>query len=157
MDQFADGMIARGPTLGADRDTWTGSLHILELPSADAAREFIEREPYNRAGMFADHVIRRFRNRLGRTMWEAPSDPTEPRFFVIAHLRPSTPNDPPPAIPQERLIVHGDLLTPDDAMPAGFALALQAPTREAVSHLVSTGLDERFDVEILDWEFGGRR
>jgi hypothetical protein len=39
-------------------------------------------------------------------------------------------------------------------------LALEAPTREAVDALLRgglAGLDERFDVEILDWEFGGRR
>src|SRR4051812_14283494 len=51
MDGFSDGMIARGPTLAADRETWTGSVHILDLPSADAAREFVGREPYNRAGL----------------------------------------------------------------------------------------------------------
>jgi hypothetical protein len=50
MDQFADGMIARDPTLAADRATWTGSLHIVDLPSVEAARRFVEREPYNRAG-----------------------------------------------------------------------------------------------------------
>ena len=32
MDRFADGMIARGPTLAADRATWTGSIHIVNLP-----------------------------------------------------------------------------------------------------------------------------
>jgi uncharacterized protein len=51
MDSFADGMIARGPTLAADRATWTGSVHIVDLPSADAAREFVEREPYNPRGV----------------------------------------------------------------------------------------------------------
>ena len=86
MDAFADGMIARGPTLAADRETWTGSVHIVDLPSADAAREFVEREPYNRAGLFEQHVIRRFKNLLGRTMWEFPEASAEPRFMVIAHV-----------------------------------------------------------------------
>ena len=70
MDRFAEGMVARGPTLAADRATWTGSLHIVDLPSADAAQKFVEREPYNRAGLFEEHLIRRFDNLLGRTMWE---------------------------------------------------------------------------------------
>jgi uncharacterized protein len=70
MDGFAGGMTARGPTLGPDRESWTGSVHIVDLPSAEAAREFVEREPYNRAGLFEDHVTRRFTNLLGRTMWE---------------------------------------------------------------------------------------
>jgi hypothetical protein len=136
MDRFAAGMIARGPTLGADRETWTGSLHILDLPSADAAREFVEREPYNRAGLFAHHTIRPFENLLGRTMWEFPGGSDDPRFLVFTDDRVS--------LPRERLIIHGRLRSPD-----GVVCALQARTREEVARLLSG--------EILDWEFGGRR
>ena len=150
MDRFAEGMTARGPTLAADRETWTGSMHILDLPNAAAAREFVDREPYHRAGLFAHHVIRRFRNLLGRTMWEFPGGSDDPRFLVIARL----PDFTAPA--SERLIVHGELLTPDDARPVGVVLALQAETREAVDALVRRGRSG-VDVEILDWEFGGRR
>ena len=32
MDGFAESMIARGPTLDTDRETATGSLHVLALP-----------------------------------------------------------------------------------------------------------------------------
>jgi hypothetical protein len=167
MDRFADGMTARGPTLAADRETWTGSVHIVDLPTAEAAREFVEREPYNRAGLFEHHIIRRFKNRLGRTMWESPGGSADPRFLVIAHLLAEAGEDAPAvplpdftALPRERLIVHGELLTPDDARPAGAVLALQAPAREAVDALLrggQAGLDEHFDLQILDWEFGGRR
>jgi uncharacterized protein len=153
MDGFADGMVARGPTLAADRATWTGSVHIVDLPSAEAAREFVEREPYNRAGLFEQHVIRRFKNLLGRTMWEFPGGSDDPRFLVIA----DAPADAGPALPRERLIVHGELLTLDGARPAGVALALQAPAREAVDALLRDPRDGRFDGQILDWEFGGRR
>jgi uncharacterized protein YciI len=151
MDRFAAGMIARGPTLAPDRETWTGSVHILDLPSTEAAREFVEHEPYNRAGLFEDHAIRRFNNLLGRTMWEFPRRSLDPRFLVIAQL----PLPDSPALRRERLIVHGELLTPDEARPAGVLFALQAPTREAVQE--QAGLDEHDDVQILDWEFGGRR
>jgi uncharacterized protein YciI len=164
MDGFAAGMTARGPTLAADRATWTGSLHIVDLPDAEAAREFAEREPYNRAGLFEQHVIRRFENRLGRTMWAFGDGPVEARFVVLVHLRDEAGDHGPlpdfAALPRERLILHGDLLTPGEERPAGVVLALQAPSREAVDALVRRGhpeLDERFDVEILDWEFGGRR
>ncbi len=139
MDQFAGGMIARGPTLAADRETWTGSVHILDLPSADAAREFVEREPYNRAGLFEHHTIRPFKNLLGRTMWEFPGGSDDPRFLVFADL--------PVSLPRERLIIHGQLA------PDGLVLALQAPTREAVESLLGRG----GEFQILDWEFGGRR
>jgi uncharacterized protein len=150
MDRFADGMTARGPTLAADRETWTGSIHIVDLPSAEAARDFIAREPYNRAGLYEHHVVRRFANLLRRTMWEAPQQSVEPRFLVIADRLPE-------GLPPERLIVHGELLMPDDATPAGSVLALQAPTRETVAALLRDGQAGPLDVQILDWEFGGRR
>ena len=167
MDGFADGMVARGPTLAADRERWTGSVHIVGLSSADVAREFVEREPYNRAGLFEHHIIRRFENLLGRTMWDFPGGSADPRFLVIAHRVPGAgEHGPALLLPdlrarlRERLIVHGDLLALDDARPAGVALALQAPTRAAVDVLLRAGcprLDEHFELQILDWEFGGRR
>jgi uncharacterized protein YciI len=147
MDRFADGMIARGPTLGADRETWTGSLHIVDLPSPDAAHEFVEHEPYNRAGLFEEHFIRRFDNLLGRTMWESGGGSDDPRFLVIAAM-------PPPgltALAPERLNVYGELLTLDEGRPDGVAVALQAPSRQAVDYLLGG------DLQIHDWEFGGRR
>lgn len=167
MDRFGDRMTARGPTLAADRETWTGSLHIVDLPGVEAAREFVEREPYNRAGLFEGHVICRFENLLGRTMWEFPGDTVDPLFLVIARLR--TVEDkrslPMPqagftGLPRERLIVHGALSTLDEEAPAGAVLALQAPTSAEVDLLLRNGsarLDEQVEVEIHDWEFGGRR
>ena len=161
MDGFAGGMTARGPTLAPDRERWTGSMHVVDLPSADAARAFADREPYNRAGLFEHHVIRRFENLLGRTMWESPAGSADPRFLAIAQRVPGAEAHAPALpdvadLPRERLLVHGALRMPDDARPAGFALALQAPTREDVAGLLA-GLDEQFDLEIHDWEFGGRR
>jgi uncharacterized protein len=167
MDRFAAGMIARGPTLAADRATWTGSVHVVALPSAEAAREFVEREPYNCAGLFEHHIIHRFSNVLGRTMWECPGRSVDPRFLVIAQLLAQADEHAPAVrlpdftpLLRERLIVHGELLTPEEARPVGVLLALQAPTRKVVDALLRAGqpeLDEHFDVQIHDWEFGGRR
>jgi len=167
MDRFADRMIARGPTLAADRATWTGSLHILDLASAEAAYQFVELEPYNRAGLFEHHLIRRFKNVLGRTMWEFQGASADPRFLVIVHVlveagepAPTVPLPDFTALPSKRLIVHGELLMPDEARPVGVVLAFEAPTREAVYALLRAGhagLDGHFDVQIHDWEFGGRR
>jgi uncharacterized protein YciI len=169
MDAFAESMIARGPTLAADRETATGSLHVLRLPSVDAAREFVAREPNNRAGVYADHFIWRFENLLGRTMWEFSGAAEEPRFLVIARLdrdhsagrgsRPVPEESLPPEL-RERLIVYGALSTLDDGEPAGVALAVQAPDRDAVVALLDddrTGVDVIQGVDIHDWEFGGRR
>ena len=84
MDGFAESMIARGPTLGTDRETATGSLHVLGLPSVDAVHEFVAREPNHRAGLYAEHSVWRFENLLGRTMWEFSGAGDESRFLILA-------------------------------------------------------------------------
>jgi uncharacterized protein len=167
MDGFADRMVARGPTLATDRATWTGSLHILDLASPEAAYQFVQLEPYNRAALFEHHLICRFKDLLGRTMWEFQGASANPRFLLIAHVSveagkpaPTIPLPDFTGLPRERLIVHGELLTPDEARPVGVVVALEAPTREAVGALFRAGhagLDRHFDVHIHDWEFGGRR
>jgi len=63
------------------------------------------------------------------------------------------------ALPPDRLIRHGELLTLDEAAPAEVVLALQVPTPGAVGarlEVAQAGVDEHFDMEIFDREFGGR-
>jgi uncharacterized protein YciI len=159
MDAFAGSMITRGPTFRADRETVTGSLHVLTLPDVDAAREFVGREPNNRAGVYGEHFVWRFENLLGRTMWEFPGTADEPKFLVVARsqARPAPPGSLPSAL-RERLILYGALSTLDEADPVGVALAVQASSRQSVAALVGDArIGETHDVEIDDWEFGGRR
>ncbi len=161
MDRFAQSMIARGPTLDADRKTATGSLHVLALPSVDAAREFVALEPNSRAGVYAEHLLWRFENLLGRSMWEFSGEPAEPRFLIIGRSQRGRPV-PVEALPADllgRLILYGALTTLDGAEPVGVALAVQAPDREAVDALIKderTGLGAFSDIEFHNWEFGGR-
>ena len=143
MDAFADTMIARGPTLTPDRETATGSLHVLGLPSVDAVHEFVAEEPNDRAGMYGEHVVYRFENLLERTMWEFSRTAGEPLFLLTARSGSS-------AASQERLIVHGRLSTLENASAAGVALAVEARDLEAAL----AGLD---GAEVHDWELGGRR
>ncbi|MGI8610574.1 MAG: YciI family protein [Candidatus Dormibacteria bacterium] len=167
MDGFAGGMAARGPTLGTDRQTWTGSLHVVDLSGPKAAREFVTSDPYNQAGLFEEHFIWRFANLLGRTMWQFAGAADEPRFLVLAQAsedRSKVPGPVPAAelAPQlrERLIVYGALRDLVDEEVAGVALAVQVPTREALDPLLGDGLAgfaDYGDVGIHDWEFGGRR
>src|SRR5262245_22594558 len=93
MDAFAETMIARGPTFLADRETVTGSLHVLGLPDVEALHEFVAQEPNNRAGLYGEHRVWRFENLLGRTMWEFPVEAGEPPFLVLAHA-PRRPEPP---------------------------------------------------------------
>jgi uncharacterized protein len=162
MDRFAESMIARGPTLDSERETATGSLHVLALPNVEAAREFVALEPNSRAGVYKEHLVWRFENVLGRSMWEFPSHSVDQRFLIIgrSHLGRPVAAEALPAELLERLILYGVLTTLDGAEPAGVALALQAPDRDAVNSLMQderTGLGVFSEVEIHDWEFGGRR
>jgi len=144
MDRFADAMTARGPLLDLAADTWLGSMHVVALPSFEAARSFVADEPYQRAGLFESHRILAFRNLLGRTMWEYAGAP-EGRRLVVLSSRPV-------AVPAEQLIVHGTLSDPDTRAPAGFLACVQAPSREAFDEWRG-----ELDAEVYDWEFGGRR
>jgi uncharacterized protein len=147
MDRFAASMIARGPTLAPDRETWTGSLHVLGLPDLDAAQRFVADEPYNRAGLYEEHSIWVFDNLLGRTMWEFSGlDADEPRFLVIAL------GDSIERVPVDRLILYGTLRAVPNGPPIGSALAIQAPTAAAARETVTAP----GQVEVYDWEFGGR-
>ena len=165
MDCFAQSMIARGPTLRADRQTPTGSLHILGLPSVAAVQEFVAREPNNVAGVYGEHSVWRFEKLLRRTMWEFTRRADEPMFLIIARSHGQMNGRPAPAEIlsddlRERLILYGALTTLEGVEPVGVALALQAPNRPALDALVGEerlGLVGEPELEIHDWEFGGRR
>ena len=139
MDGFADAMIARGPTLASDRETATGSLHVLGLPSVAAATEFVEQEPNNRAGVYAEHGLWVFENVLGRTMWDFTADAREPRFLVIAHAghdqsTDETPSTARPPREQLQLACHA----PEPARPIWPRRHLPLPGRFSIiaSHLI---------------------
>jgi uncharacterized protein len=168
MDRFADSMIARGPTLASDRQTFTGSMHVLGLPDADTARRFVADEPYNRAGLYEQHSVWLFDNLLRRTMWEFRHEASEPRFLVIAvagdqgaagSLVPVPVADLSATL-RDRLVLYGALRAVERGSAVGMALAVQAPTRTAVDSLAQEALaplGRRSDAEVHDWEFGGRR
>lgn len=160
MDAFAGSMIARGPTLGTDRETATGSLHVLTLADVEALTEFVSQEPNNRAGVYREHMLRRFENLLGRSMWEFAGRPGELRFLIIGRTNPGWRAPAPPVALLDRLIAYGALSALESADSVGVALAVEAPNREAVQALIDgeqTVFGGLSEVEIHDWEFGGRR
>src|ERR1700759_1609223 len=83
MDQYEAELIARGPTLADDGDTATGSVHIVALPDATAARAFAFDEPNYQAGVYRDVLLRRWRNLLGRTMWQSAVDRDRGHRFLV--------------------------------------------------------------------------
>ena len=171
MDGYADVMIARGPTLTPDRSTHTGSLHIVDLPDADAARTFAFDEPYYRAGVYRDVLVRRWRNELGRTMWDFRTDaPDDPRYLVIGLGRPGA--RPSGGLLEEhrrylgdrgygnRTILDGPLLSDDGAEWVGSAMLVELPDRTAAEAMVSAepyaAAGWYSSLEVHDWQFGGR-
>jgi uncharacterized protein YciI len=172
MDDYAQAMIARGPTLTPDRTTHTGSLHIVDLPDAQAARAFAFQEPYYRAGVYDQVLVRRWRNTLGRTMWDYPAElGGDRRFVVIGHAKPGLePTRQALGAAQrrwlggpglrDRLILVGPLLSDDGVGWVGSALLVQARDRAAVEAMVADAPYVRAglyaSVELHDWQFGGR-
>lgn len=155
MDLFAAQMIARGPTFAADGDTPSGSVHIVDLPDAAAARAFAFDEPNYQAGVYRDVLLRRWRNLLGRTMWDFPGGATEGNRYLVLGLGsgPAADHDLPPE--QEELIAFGPLLSDDGTAWLGTAALVRAPDA-ATARAVLT--PERYaDVEVHDWQFGGRQ
>lgn len=155
MDGFAGSMIARGPTLAEDGATATGSMHIVDLPDARAARAFAYEEPNYRAGVYSEVLIRRWRNTLGRTMWDFTGEARGNRFLVIGHGEAAASQVLPDAV-TDRLIVYGHLLSDDGSDEVGDAFAVELPSRRAVEELLEprAALYER--LEIHRWRFGGR-
>ncbi|MFD9126955.1 YciI family protein [Kitasatospora sp. NPDC059571] len=154
MDRYAKEMIARGPTLADDGDTPTGSVHILDLPDPAAARAFAFDEPNHRAGVYRDVLLRRWRNTLGRTMWEFPGGRTGGNRYLVLGLGEGEPADL--AIPSDRheLIAYGPLLADDGTAWLGTAVLLRAP--DPVTARAVLTADRYADIEVHLWQFGGR-
>jgi uncharacterized protein len=152
MDRFAATMIARGPTFTSD-ETLTGSVHILDLPDATAARAFAFEEPGYQAGAYRDVLLRRWRNTLGRTMWDfSDHRPDGDRYLVLGLCEPTTEEiDLPDG---DELIACGPLLSDDGAMVVGAAVLLEAASAGDAQRVLSPA---RFaSIEVEQWDFGGR-
>ncbi|MEV6979072.1 YciI family protein [Kitasatospora sp. NPDC093806] len=157
MDGYARELIARGPTLSGDEvDIPTGSVHIVDLPDPAAARAFAFDEPCYQAGAYRDVLVRRWRNLLGRTMWEFPGGRTGGNRYLVLGLGAGEPADrtPPPGR-EEELIAYGPLLSDDGEAWLGTAALVRAPDRRAARAVLT--VDRYADVEVHDWQFGGRR
>jgi uncharacterized protein YciI len=174
MDGYAEGMIARGPTLAADGETPTGSMHVVELPDESAAETFAFEEPNYKAGIYSDVMIRQWTNALKRTMWDFEGDSeANRRFLFIGHGRGG---EDVTARRNELLQAHRDFLAPPAKMRQqilrgplwdragetwlGSLFLLEAPDRAAAEAFFDgepytrDGLYER--TELHDWRFGGR-
>ncbi|HST81782.1 MAG TPA: YciI family protein [Kineosporiaceae bacterium] len=155
MDRHAAGMIARGPTLTGDGEVPTGSVHIVDLPDLEAAQAFAVDEPNYRAGVYWPEVfLRRWRNELGRTMWDFPGGRTGGnRYLVLGHGTGTTAEP----VPQDResLIAFGPLLSDDGTKWLGTAALVRACDQDAARAVLTA---HRYsEIEVHRWQFGGRQ
>lgn len=155
MDRFAEELIARGPTFAEDGETPSGSVHIVDLPDAAAARAFAFEEPVYQAGGYRDVLLRRWRNLLGRTMWEFPGGRSDGDRYLVLGLGSGEPADLTPPPDRDELIAYGPLLSDDGTTWLGTAVLLRAPDAAAARAVLTA--DRYAHIEVHDWEFGGRR
>jgi uncharacterized protein YciI len=152
MDRYQAQMIARGPTL-AD-GTPTGSVHIVSLPDAAAARAFAFDEPSYQAGVYRDVLLRRWRNLLGRTMWDFPGGRTGGNRYLVLGLGagPATDLAVPPD--GDALVAYGPLLSDSAATWLGTAVLVRAQDQDAARAILT--VDRYAGIEVHSWQFGGR-
>jgi uncharacterized protein YciI len=152
MDRYATEMIARGPTLAGD--TPTGSVHIVDLPGPAAARAFAFDEPGYQAGVYRDVLLRRWRNLLGRTMWDFPGGRTGGNRYLVLGL--GTGPAAGLAVPPDRdeLIAYGPLLSDNGATWLGTAALTRAPDPDTARAILTPA--RYADIEVHNWQFGGR-
>jgi uncharacterized protein YciI len=152
MDRYATEMIARGPTLAGD--TPTGSVHIVGVPDPAAARAFAFDEPNYQAGVYRDVLLRRWRNLLGRTMWDFPGGRDGGNRYLVLGLGtgPGADLTVPPG--QDELIAYGPLLSDDGSTWLGTVVLLRAAAPDTARAILTPG--RYASVEVHDWQFGGR-
>jgi len=154
MDGYAAELIARGPTVTDDGDTATGSVHIVDLPDPAAARAFAFNEPNYQAGVYRDVMLRRWRNTLGRTMWEFPGGRTGGNRYLVIGLGAGPAADLAPPADREELVAYGPLLSDDGAAWLGTTALLRAPGPDAARAVLTA--ESYASVEVHHWQFGGR-
>ncbi len=151
MDGYAAELIARGPTFTEDGIP-TGSVHIVDLPDAATARAFAFEEPGYQAGTYRDVLLRRWRNTLGRTMWDFPGGREGGNRYLVLGLGTGEAAD---LAAGDDMIAYGPLLSDDGTAWLGTAALVRASDADSARAVLTS--DRYADIEVHNWEFGGRR
>ena len=171
MDGYAAEIIARGPTTDLAGENHTGSMHMVDLPNAEAANVFAFKEPYYLAGAYGEVLKRRWRNVLGRTMWDFAGAEGRRRFLIIGHGADGIDTVHDDLVTRrrrylqdgaylDRFIERGPLLSDDGERWMGSVMLVELADRTSVDAMLAQdpysleGLYAR--VEVHPWQFGGR-
>ncbi|MEU8680374.1 YciI family protein [Streptomyces sp. NPDC048611] len=152
MDRYSEELIARGPTMAGD--TPTGSVHIVDLPDPPAARAFAFDEPNYQAGVYRDVLLRRWRNLLGRTMWDFPGGEEGGNRYLVLGLGEGQAADLTVPPDKDELIAYGPLLSDDGAVWLGTAALVRAPDADTACAVLTPG--RYAEIAVHNWQFGGR-
>jgi uncharacterized protein len=129
-------------------------VHILDLPDPATARAFAFDEPNYQAGVYRDVLLRRWRNLLGRTMWDFPGGRDGGDRYLVLGLGAGEAGDLDIPPGQDELIAYGPLLSDDEASWLGTAALVRAPGPEQACAILTA--DRYAAIEVHAWQFGGR-
>jgi uncharacterized protein len=166
MDEYADRLVARGPTLSPDGKAHTGSVHVLAADGAKEAHRFAFDEPYSLAGVYSSVTVTRFHSALTGTMWDRPLPPpgaTSSLVMVTWQAQSFAPAAEFDARMLRRLaetdsLVFGGLLISDDAATSvGLAAAFDVGVEQASTIVAGIELPEPTTRTMTcRWQRGGR-
>ncbi len=120
-----------------------------------AARAFAFDEPNFQAGVYRDVLLRRWRNTMGRTMWDWPGGREGGNRYLVLGLGPEPAAVLPVPTAEDELIAFGPMLSDDGTRWLGTAALVRASDAEAARAVLAS---HRYaELEVHDWQFGGRR
>lgn len=118
-----------------------------------AARAFAFNEPNYQASVYRDVLLRRWRNLLGRIMWDYPGGRDGSRYLVLG-LGAGPAADLPVSADPAELIAFGPLLSDDGSAWLGTVALVRAPDPDTAGAILTAG--RYASIEVHSWQFGGR-
>jgi uncharacterized protein YciI len=162
MDQFAGRLILRGPTLSADGEEHTGSVHLVDLPDQASADRFATEEPFWRAGCYERVTAARAVVLLHREPVDDPLASGTPSALVTGHW-PARPGGEFRSAPADSfgqpIRFVAALVDDDESRTTGVVMVVSAVADEAVR--IAQPFANRFAGEpvaltVHRWQRGGR-
>ncbi|MEJ7741322.1 MAG: hypothetical protein WKF73_01515 [Nocardioidaceae bacterium] len=127
---------------------------MVDLRHPEAARSFAFDEPGYQAGAYRDLVLRRWRNVLGRTMWDFYGGPAGGNRYLVLGLGSRQTAGLVVAPDNDELIAYGPLLSDDGTAWLGTAALVRAPDPDTARAVLAP--DGYAGIEVHSWRFGGR-
>jgi len=162
MDQFADRLILRGPTLSDDGTEHAGSVHVVDLGDRASAERFAIEEPYWQAGLYRQVTVARTVVLLQIKPTEGRLETGGPNALITGHW-PTQPGTASPhllgADPDSRLSFVAVLVDDDQSGTTGVvsvAGALPAEAARIIQPFADTLAGGPVTLTAQRWSRGGR-